>query len=324
MKNVTRTMLVLVSAAASLAFAGSALASYRPLLFVNDVTKNSVTFDLHQSASDDATAQLRLVVAPEFGTNLTQPVGTKLGAVSATAVANGATVKLSGTVTVADPTAHATDACAAGAHAAVWSLNLKSSSGIALSIPVYVDPLLQAPPALSGTQLVACLPASAKLVAATFGVKGVFGAPGAGEFGVTGLFTPYAADGTANAASTVETRALVRQPVSASLRGSVVRSAHRFVLTGSVKEDKTAVSHATVNVYRSTGRGFAFWKRVTTNAKGGFTLGGKLTAGTVSFRAVVAISEREVASTQASASPPVVATTLGSAHVASRVVRLHA
>ncbi len=120
------------AAVVGLAFAGPALAAYNPNLIAISVSnapgKPTTMILAHtQEASDDPTAKDTIYAAPGYGVNLTQPVGTKIGDVTARLIlrdAGNAEVDVDGQVIADNPALHPSDPCAPGLHQAVWKLRI--------------------------------------------------------------------------------------------------------------------------------------------------------------------------------------------------------
>src|SRR5262245_20310159 len=111
MRGLTRLAAVGGAAFIALAFAGTALASYKPSLCVQPLTTapgkpTTVRIEHFQSVTDDATAKHTIYVPLGYGVSLTQPVGTKIGDIAALLVLRqlgNTEVQVQGTVTVDDP-----------------------------------------------------------------------------------------------------------------------------------------------------------------------------------------------------------------------------
>src|SRR6478672_11368277 len=94
MKRVIRLALVVSAAVVTLAFTGSAWASYSPSLTVTSSSNKpgaatSLLLGHIQSDADDATAKDTIYVPLGYGVNLTQAPGTKIGDVSGDLVLRG-------------------------------------------------------------------------------------------------------------------------------------------------------------------------------------------------------------------------------------------
>src|SRR5215213_9934875 len=132
MSRLIRLGFVAAGVFVSLAFTGSALASYSPSLTatssVNAPGKpTSILFGHIQSAADDPTAKDTIYAPLGYGVNLSQAPGTKIGDVSARLILrNGgnAEVDVDGQVVADNPALYQANQCAPGLHAAVWKLNI--------------------------------------------------------------------------------------------------------------------------------------------------------------------------------------------------------
>ena len=245
MRYSIRLTVLALAGLAALAFAGSALASYTPVFFVNQSTyqpssASLVQFVAQVPRTDEATAKVTIVSPPNaYQANLTQAAGTTLGTAVATVKANdlaGAPLTGKGTVVVGsltDPTplspsnapaAAAAVACTGtAAHTALWIIDL-TVQGQRIQIPLFIDfttffrlqTCFQSPYAAAGAQKA---PFGIQLVLANFIVRGVFTNPAAGLYGWGGVFTPWVNQtATADSANTVEARGIVPFPYKITLK----------------------------------------------------------------------------------------------------------
>ncbi len=264
MRKPMRLAVAAGAAVVGLAFAGPALAAYNPNLIAISVSnapgKPTTMILAHtQEASDDPTAKDTIYAAPGYGVNLTQPVGTKIGDVTARLIlrdGGNAEVDVDGQVIADNPALHPSDPCAPGLHQAVWKLNI-TVAGTALTVYVYVDPVTAGPEAaFASAKLQLCLagpigtPAGAQLLFAIFDVNGVFTNPTSTTDRIwRATFTPYT-PGTPypNPVGTTEGQALVPGRVSLTL--AVKRLKHGVVLLqGRLLIDGQAFRGATVELY---------------------------------------------------------------------------
>ena len=227
---------------ASLAFAGTALASFSPKLVVSSLTPQAaggggpVRIGALVGASDDPTAKVSIYVPTGYQVNTTSAVGTKLGDVTATAAAadlGGAVLPLTGELDVAAPDATLAAQCQT-TDVQMWNLKL-TAAGQTLNVPVHV---VQANAGESASgysyKLVICLPPpdvpagtpgratfGAKLLSATFGVSAITQPTASGDFRWTSLWTPYNPNkGTPNAPGSVETQSIRHIPTQVKLNVS--------------------------------------------------------------------------------------------------------
>src|SRR3954453_12178392 len=235
MKKAIRLAALAGAVFASLAFAGSALASFSPKLVVASATPQATGSGPTRiggvvSNADDPTAKVSIYVPA--GYQLGTPAGgTKLGDVTATAAAadlGGAVLPLTGELDAIAPTA-ATNAAAAQCGVSpsqTWNLHL-TAAGQTLDIPLFVV-ASSAPEAAAGynTKLVVCLPPpdvpagtpgratfGAKLLSATFTSSAITQPTATGDYRWTSLWTPYnPGKGTPNPAGSVEVQALRHIP----------------------------------------------------------------------------------------------------------------
>jgi len=252
MKQATRAVLLVCAALGSLAFAGSALATFTPKLVVSSpAAGGSTRVGVLVGANDAPTAKATIYVPAGFGVATPAP-GTKLGDVTATASAadlGGAILPLTGELDAIAPTAATTAAAqqCGVSPTQTWDLHL-TAAGQTLDIPMFVQTTV-GPEVASGfgAKLVVCLPPpdvpagtpgravfGAKLLSATFSSSAIAAPTTAGDYRWTSLWTPYnPGQGTANPAGTVEVQALRHLPVT--LRFNVTR--------------KRIVTHKTVRVH---------------------------------------------------------------------------
>ena len=265
MSRLIRLGLVAGGVLVSLAFAGSALASYSPSLTatssVNAPGKpTSILLGHIQSAADDPTAKDTIYAPLGYGVNLSQPAGTKIGDVSARLILRGggnAEVDVDGTVVADNPANHPNDQCAPGLHGAVWNLNV-TVAGTPLTVPLYVDAVTAGPEAaFASAKIQLCLagpigtPAGAQLEFAFFDVNGVFTTPSSTTDHVWhATFTPYVA-GTPqpNPAGTTEGQAVVPGRVSLTMTTKSLK--HGVVIvSGQLRVDGRSFGGALVELYK--------------------------------------------------------------------------
>lgn len=240
MKKAIRFATLAGAVFASLAFAGTALASFAPKLVVSSLTPQAtgsgpVRLGVVVSNSDDPTAKVSIYVPT--GYQIGSPAaGTKLGDVTATASAadlGGAVLPLTGELDAIAPTA-ATNTAAAQCGVSpsqTWDLHL-TAAGQTLDIPLFVV-AGAAPEAAAGyqTKLVVCLPPpdvpvgtpgratfGAKLLSASFSASAITQPVASGDYRWTSLWTPYnPGKGTPNAAGSVEVQSIRHIPTQIKL-----------------------------------------------------------------------------------------------------------
>ena len=283
---------------ASLAFAGSALASFSPKLVVSSSTPQATgsgptRIGVVISNADDPTAKVSIYVPS--GYQIGSPAaGTKLGDVTATASAadlGGAVLPLTGELDAIAPTA-ATNAAATQCGVSpsqTWDLHL-TAAGQTLDIPLFVV-AGAAPEAASGyqTKLVVCLPPpdvpvgtpgratfGAKLLSASFVSSAVTQPVASGDYRWTSLWTPYnPGKGTPNAAGSVEVQSLRHIPTQVKLtvtKKKVTKLVKRKV-NGKIRKVKVVSTIVRFSSTVSENGGAAASAVVTTTA-GGKRVGG--------------------------------------------------
>ncbi len=299
MKKATRLALMAGAVFASLAFAGSALASFAPKLVVSSETPQaaggggSARIGVVISNSDDPTAKVSIYVPT--GYQIGSPAaGTKLGDVTATASAadlGGAVLPLTGELDAIAPTA-TTNAAAAQCQVTpsqTWDLHL-TAAGQTLDIPMFVV-ASAAPETAAGyqTKLVVCLPPpdvpagtpgratfGAKLLSASFTSSAITQPTSTGDYRWTSLWTPYnPGKGTPNAAGSVEVQSIRHIPTQVQL--TVTKKNVTAYKTVKVKGKKHRVKVTRTLVKFSstvTENGQAPASAVITTTAGGKTVGG--------------------------------------------------
>jgi hypothetical protein len=241
MRRTIRLALLVGATFASLAFTGSALASFAPKLVVSPATPEGAggggptRIGVIVSNADDPTAKVSFYIPTGYQI-ATPAAGTKLGDVTATAAAadlGGAVLPLTGELDAIAPTATTTaQAAQCGvAPTQTWDLHL-TAAGQTLDVPLFVT-ASAAPEAAAGypTKLVVCLPPpdvpvgtpgratfGAKLLSAAFTASAITQPTSSGDYRWTSLWTPYnPGKGTPNAAGSVEVQSIRHIPVQVSL-----------------------------------------------------------------------------------------------------------
>lgn len=312
MKKSIRLTALAAAALASLAFAGTALASFAPKLIVSSGSSTGggpTRLGVVVSNADVPTAKVTIYVPSAYTVGTAAPG--KLGDVTATASAadlGGAILPLTGELDAIPPTAVTTAAATACGitPAQTWDLHL-TAAGQTLDIPMFV--VATAGPEVAagfGAKLVVCLPPpdvpvgtpgratfGAKLLSATF-TSSAITEPTSGDQRWTSLWTPYNPGvGTVNAAGTVETQAVRHLPVQLKLTTTRTKKTVTRTVNGKKKRVVTTVvrfsSRALANnappskvVVTTTARG----KKVG-GASGSFTIPAGVKSVKVSATAVV-------------------------------------
>jgi hypothetical protein len=273
MGKTLRLALLACIAAAALAFAGSALAT--PRLIIGGQTalgSSQVSIQFLEEKTDAAPARIVIYAPAGYTGTVAAAPGTQLGTVhadlQALAISPDAIISADGQILADDPAKHITDACAPGAHTAVWILRV-TVSGQMIDVPAYVDaPPLRADP-LAGTSpfsITFCfgspyVPAPPAGPGAPFGAKivnavlqlnqGMLRTPSArGSYPWRAFVTPYTV-GTANpnAAGTVEARGVVDTPDLLSIAVKVTNKKKRTVrIGGNLRAGDFVLGGATVSL----------------------------------------------------------------------------
>jgi hypothetical protein len=326
MRTVLRLLAFGFAATASLALAGTATAK-TPQLLVSGATATGAsaetTVDVKGDKGNAASAAVSIFVPIRYSANLSQPAGTQIGTVVASAqvleISPDAVIDVTGTILVGDKSSPALQVAAArctgtAAHAAIWLLHLVAS-GQTVDVPVFVDSTTGAEAAFSSAKFVLCLPqpyAKALPNYSPNGIKiveakavlsaGVLTNPtSAGSFVWRTLVTPWAVNGTApNLAGTTESQAIVTIPSSLSLKAKV-RTIRRkrhgrttvtnsVLLSGRLLENLQGVAGANVAFFAGSKSAGS----TTTLASGAFAKTNGLRTKT-SFRATATVPARETA-----------------------------
>ena len=271
-----------VGAACALVIAAgvAADASAKAQLLVTGPTATAASgmtvLEVKGAPADTAWAQLRTYVPSGYTINLGQPVGTRIGSISARAqlLASGATAAATGVVLVADrnDTAvqqAATQCTRSPTHAGVWLVRLTLPAQT-LEVPLYVDATTGSEAAFGSAKLVLCLPqpyARGLPAYAPLGTKiddlrttlsaGVFTNPlFAGNHVWRTVIVPWNSSGAGqNNGATVETQGLVGVPSSLSLKAKLTTTRARLtvensvLLSGMLLEDLRGVAGVTVSFF---------------------------------------------------------------------------
>jgi hypothetical protein len=330
----TRVLVALAAGTvATLACAGAAFAAntgsitvwHTPMVLAGS---QSTTVHITVPQTTDPIAATTIYVPNGYGVDVSQPAGTAIGTVDATAFArdNGLTLPLSGTVVTDDPASYTTASatCAGTATSrAVWILNL-SVAGSTLPVPLYVNATTGPEQSLGAYRLSICLPPpdvpagtpgrafqGAQLLDALFTVNGVFTTPtGGGLLAWDTLFTPYnPGRGTPNIAGTFEARAFVPLPIIARLQATYRKKTRTYTLTGRVSEGGLPAAGLTVAIARGpSAKALKRVASVKTGRTGAFRLTGKLRPGkTTLFQASAFAPESDYTAQGCKAPPPAIA-----------------
>jgi hypothetical protein len=263
MSRLIRLGLVAAGVLVSLAFTGSALASYSPSLTVTSSVNapgkpTSLLLGHIQSAADDPTFRDTIYAPLGYGVNLSQTPGTKIGDFSARIILRGggnAEADVEGRVVADNPANHPNDVCAPGLHGAVWNLNV-TVAGSPLTIPLYVDAITAGPEAtFASAKIQFCLPSPtvpprAQLEFAFFDVNGVFTNPTSTSDHIWhATFTPYDAAGMSNPAGTTEGQAVVPGRVGLTMKTKSLKHG-RVIVSGRLLVDGQAFGGALVELYK--------------------------------------------------------------------------
>jgi hypothetical protein len=170
-------------------------------------------------------------------------------------------------LTVADPTAHANDACAPGLHAAVWTATV-TIGGTATPITLYVDPTTGDETARGAYRITYC-----QTALLFFGLEGVVTAPSTpGSYLWRAFVTPPGTNGAPPDPNTAhELRVVVPTPHVLKAKATYVPRSHTLVITGRALAGGIPEPGAKVVVDRQGNSTKAFGT-ATTQADGTFTI----------------------------------------------------
>jgi len=277
--------------------------------------------DLDLSISADNASPARIVIyAPQgYSLNTGVPANTSVGTIDATAVVGGTSLQIpEGKIVSDNPANYTANACAPGAHTAVWVAHAGS-----FAIPIYVDPTAGPETALGAYKFVTCLlspyvpesaggaPGGARLTEAdlgffqssALGVTAVLTNPSTkGIYIWRVLVTPYTV-GTAvpNAAGTYELRGDVFIPATLTLKKKSYKKKTKIVtLTGKLTLVGQTLAGVPIDIRRwDNGK---LVKTAKTNRKGIYTAKAKLTK-TTTLIAVLFASQSSCDATPPSPAP---------------------
>jgi len=292
-----------------------------------DTTFEARTFATAPGASSDVAldlvvsspppvAKIVIYVPQGYGLTTSTPAGTTVGTIDAMAEVGGSTLTIPTGNIVADNPANYTSlpqaqACAPGAHAAVWVAKPAN-----FNIPIYVDPTSGAETALGAYKLQTCLPSptdptspapGTRLTEAELGFTRTVltnpSTPGAYLWRV--FNTPYVAGtATPNPAGTYELRSAVFIPASLTIKKkSYTKKTKRAVLTGKFSLLGQALKGIRVFVFSVASDGSVkVIGTPKTNKKGIYSLKVKVTK-TTTFSALVVGPSGACDATPASPAP---------------------
>jgi len=220
--------------------------------------------EIFRPSSTGEFAQFSIFVPSGFDLGLSRAVGTKIGTLVAWEVAGTPHV---GAITVDDPAKHTADACALGAHLAIWMLAPSGTS----PLPAYIDQTSGSETALGGYKIVICVPSSATsgLTLDQFDIAPNLTNPSSSGFYLWRVFvTPYLG-GVPNPSGAYELRSREPLPISLSLRGRYVRG--RAVLTGQLVTPAASTAGIFINLYTERSGHFNYTTYTQTRSGGRYS-----------------------------------------------------
>jgi hypothetical protein len=276
MPQMKNGLLAAAAAVATLAFANGAFAAntgsvtvWHTPMSLSD--SKSTTIHVSVPQAQDPIAAVNIYAGAGYTASLTQPAGTSIGQIEATAYSwdNNLTLPLTGTVVTDAPSKwvnESTLCTGAPASAAVWVLNL-SVAGQTVTLPLFVNPTSGPEQQLGPYKLSICIPPGdvpqgtpgratngVQLLDAKFTVNGIFTTPAtAGLIKWETLFTPYVPKkGQVNRAGTFEARAFVPLPVALGLQAKYTKKTKRYTLSGNATEGGAPVAGASLDLLMGT------------------------------------------------------------------------
>lgn len=249
---------------------------------VSSVSLGQLSTTVIQVASNDAVARVAITAPPGYSANLGAPPGAQLGFVSVglSDVPGTTSASASADLVADDPGRYVgtpqAEACAPGAHAAVWKAAL-SVLGQSFDLVFFVDPV-----AGGGVVLRYCpvwpsttLPAGVTAHGVSLFVDDVFASPSAtGRYTWSALVSPPRGDLTPESSGTFELRATDLVPHTLTLRSQYDAKRKTVVLTGRLSGAGQAEAGVEVAFSSSTSsfEETTFFGPVKTNAAGEFSI----------------------------------------------------
>lgn len=251
MRKSFRLALLVCASFVALAFAGQALATYKPSLTIEQTSYKlgaPFTADLFIVASqnDDPSAKLTIFSPVGYGVDLSKAPGTKVGsavAIATIAALGGARYPLAGDVVVgnpADPVLMATSTKCTGSptNQAVLVLNLSLQGQSPTPFPVFVNktgPVTTFQICVPYPEISSTNPSGVRILLLDATIKSVFTNAGTTNgYEWATVFTPYdPATKAPNPAGTVQWRTYVGLPSSLTLKK--VKAKRGFKLVGQLK-----------------------------------------------------------------------------------------
>jgi len=278
-------------------------------------TLAAITIAQSGSSSEPPAARVELFVPQGYVVDLTQRIGSKIGAgIAAILDASGAPsgpAFADGVLVVADPATFATDpaaqACAPGTHAAAWEVSL-SVLGQTLSLPIFLDPVTGPTPESGAYVLRLCplwppapeRPGGLTAVVVGLLVDGLIRGPSAGGIYTWSAFLTPSGAGTfaPDPSRTFEVRTIVPIPQKLTLRARYDAKTESAFLSGRFTVRGKPQARAAIRFTASTraeppqgNQDFSFFGPVKTNARGEFSVRRKVDR-TTQFTASVSLNAR--------------------------------
>jgi hypothetical protein len=261
-------------------------------------------FDLLLHEPGMSAAKVVLSVPAGYGLRTDQAPGTKIGL----SLGWSGSLGTPGDITAVDPMPYLSDpgaqACAPGAHAAVWLFELGSFRSPSEEVPIFIDSTTSGGVGTSAYQLQFCLPQPSTgargLDALELEVDSALtnpGTPGAYEW--SAQVTPATTAGTPDQPGTYELRSLVPLPSRIALVGRPDRLHRYAILNGHFIASSISYQGTPINLYaRPAGSGlfrYQAWTRTT--GTGAFSFSRPLHATTSYYAEVGEIGNCAIPST---------------------------
>src|SRR5262249_28529794 len=198
-------------------------------------------------------AKVTLLVPPSFQIPIDRPVGKEVG------FASGVQGPLltPGEIVVADPAVYVAsaqaEACAPGAHDAVWTFELTSLGSKTMTVPMFIDHLASPNDQNSEYEIQSCPPqpqtSKLQIDGLEFDLEWVTNPALHGAYSWRALVVPTSATGVPDALATYEVRSVEGIPSRLTLSGSYDRAHHQALLSARFVAPDLDVQGLPVSLY---------------------------------------------------------------------------
>ncbi|MFN2468122.1 MAG: hypothetical protein ABR521_08365 [Gaiellaceae bacterium] len=274
-----RLALVALALVAGAVHVGSARASYEPALVAGGTTAKlgaaGVRIKFSQLFQDEPTATIAVYVPQGYKVTTTAARGARIGNVTASFVSSDLKRRITSrgalTVVSASEAASASSACTGTTtHTAYWALNL-TVGGTPLRVPAFVDAPAPGAP-FAAAKITMCMPSpdlpvgsptraphGSRLLSLNLSTKSIANPTSQGTYRWRATAAPFAANGKANTARSVEIQSLVHMPLEMSLTATVADSTRRgfsrITLSGFFRAGGEGIAGVSVVLLRGTRAG---------------------------------------------------------------------